>query len=111
MRPILSLVFIVVLSGIVCSQIKKPEPPPVKVPFDRSLQAVVVTTNGWDSVAGTAQLFERKTVKGEWKQAGESFPVVVGRSGLAWGETQTVLATRPRSNKRATATRRPGCSP
>ena len=87
MRPFLSLLFIVVLSGVVCSQIKKPEPPPVKVPFDRSLQAVVVTTNGWDSIAGTARMFERKNVKSDWKPFGESFPVVVGRSGLAWGET------------------------
>ncbi len=37
-------------------------------------------------MTGQAALFERKNEKSEWKQDGESFPIVVGRSGLAWGE-------------------------
>jgi D-alanyl-D-alanine dipeptidase len=64
------------------SQIKKPVPPPEKVPFEKSLQAVVVTTPDWNSVPGTARLFERKSTKSSWKSAGEEFPIVVGRSGL-----------------------------
>jgi zinc D-Ala-D-Ala dipeptidase len=67
-------------------QIKKSEPPAVKIPFTNSLQAVVVTTKGWDTTDGIARLYERKSVKGEWKAIGESFPVVIGRNGFAWGE-------------------------
>src|SRR3954452_15170427 len=68
------------------AQVKKPEPPAVKVPFNKSLQAVVVTTKGWNDIEGKARLYERKTTKTDWKQVGETVPVVVGRSGLAWGE-------------------------
>jgi D-alanyl-D-alanine dipeptidase len=31
-------------------------------------------------------MVERKTPTSEWKRVGESFSVVVGRSGLAWGD-------------------------
>jgi D-alanyl-D-alanine dipeptidase len=68
------------------SQLKTPEPKAVKPPFERSLQAIVVTTKGWDAISGTAAIFERKNEKSDWKQIGESFPVVVGRNGLAWAE-------------------------
>lgn len=68
------------------AQIKTPEKAKAKVPFEQSLQAVVVTTKGWDTVTGTAAIFNRKDAKSDWKQDGESFPVVVGRNGLAWAE-------------------------
>jgi D-alanyl-D-alanine dipeptidase len=67
------------------SQIKKPEPPAVKVPFEKSLQAVVVTTADWEAVQGKAQLFERKNEAAKWKLVSASFPIVVGRNGLAPG--------------------------
>lgn len=80
--------FLLILAGSIASaaQIKSPEPTPVKVPFTRSLQAVVVTTKDWDTTTGTAALFERKNEKSDWKSVGDAFPVVVGRSGLAWAE-------------------------
>lgn len=68
------------------AQVKTADPVQVKVPFDRSLQAVVVTTSGWDTKTGTAALFERSNPKSDWKQNGDSFPVVVGTNGLAWAE-------------------------
>lgn len=68
------------------AQVKKPEPPPVKTPFAESVQTVVVTTKDWTATQGTARLFQRKNVKSKWKAVGESFPIVVGRSGLAWGQ-------------------------
>lgn len=86
LRSFTSFLSLLVFSVVVSAQIKKPEPTPVKVPFDKSLQAVVVTTKDWNTISGTAVLFERKNPKSDWKQVGESFPVVVGRSGLAWAE-------------------------
>jgi len=77
---------LIVLSVGAISQVKKPETPPVKIPFEKSLQAVVITTKDWDTTTGTASLFERKNIKSDWKQVGESFSVVLGRNGLAWGE-------------------------
>lgn len=66
-------------------QVKKPVPQKSPVPFSKSLQAVVVTPADWSSVQGTARLFERKSAKAKWTPQGESFAVVVGRNGTAWG--------------------------
>jgi len=86
MKVVFSLLIVLVSSSADFSQVKRPEMPAAKVPFARSLQAVVVTTNGWDTYAGTAGLYERKDLKADWKRVGDVFPVVVGRNGLAWGE-------------------------
>jgi D-alanyl-D-alanine dipeptidase len=69
------------------AQVKTVPAPAVKVPFKESLQAVVVTTKDWSATQGTARLFERKNAKSKWKGVGDSFQVVVGRSGLGWTET------------------------
>lgn len=71
------------------AQVKKPEPVPVKISFTASLQAVVVTTKGWNDTVGTARLFERKNPKSDWKALSDPFPVNVGLHGLAWGNEST----------------------
>lgn len=80
---------------MISAQIKTPEKK-IDYKYSTSLQAVVVTTKDWDAVQGTAQLFERKTTKSAWKKVGESFPVVVGRNGLAWSDEARMKAeTQP----------------
>ena len=81
---VLALIFTFATS--VSAQIKKPQPPPVKIPFAESLQAVVVTTKDWNTTQGEAHLYERPSQNGKWKLNGNKFPVVVGRSGLAWAQ-------------------------
>jgi D-alanyl-D-alanine dipeptidase len=54
-------------------------------PLHGALQVVLVTTDGWDGVNGTAQRFERRSASAPWQAVGAAIPVVVGRSGLAWG--------------------------
>jgi D-alanyl-D-alanine dipeptidase len=78
---------LLVLLGVfgISGQIKKPVPPKPVIPYSKSLQAVVVTTKEFSNVQGKAQLFERKSRKAQWKATGESFAVVVGKNGLAWG--------------------------
>ena len=82
------LVFLILLSFCVngFAQIKKVEPPKLTVPFSAARQAVVVTTKDWAYVQGNAQLFERGTVKDEWKPVGERFSIVVGKNGMAWSD-------------------------
>lgn len=63
--------------------------------LDNSLQAVVVSVDGWDSFNGTAQLFERPNVNTDWAENGNRFPVVLGRSGLAWDERIAYLLKEP----------------
>lgn len=82
----LFLGILILLVSSVNAQVKQSTVPPVKPPFDKSLQTVVVVTDDWDITTGTAALFERKTPRGDWKRNGDSFPIVVGRSGLAWAD-------------------------
>lgn len=86
MKIFVSFILTAILSSFGVAQIKKTEPPAVKIPFDKSLQAFVVTTDGWDATTGTGAIFERKNTGSGWKQIGDAFAVVVGRSGLAWAE-------------------------
>ena len=67
---------------VVACQTQLPTP---RSATDDSLQLVVVITNSWTATAGTMRRFERLTPTSEWTQLGASVPVVVGRTGLAWG--------------------------
>lgn len=80
-----TLLLLILAVGI-SAQIKKPEPPAVKIPFSESLQAVVVTTDDWTTTSGEAQAYERKDPKSKWKAVGKEFEIVVGRNGLAWAQ-------------------------
>ena len=46
-------------------------------------QLVLVTTADWNADRGVIRRYERAT--GGWKQIGDAQPVLVGRSGSAWG--------------------------
>lgn len=87
------------MSGFVFAQVKTPSPALVKIPYSKSLQAVVVTTPDWSSVQGTARLYERKTLRSAWRQIGTDFPVVVGRNGLAPDEEDDVLLHSMRAKR------------
>jgi D-alanyl-D-alanine dipeptidase len=61
------------------------QPRPADDPLKDSRQVLLVLTDGWDAVNGTVQRFERSSADGPWQAVGPAVPVVVGRSGLAWG--------------------------
>src|SRR5689334_5491723 len=48
-------------------------------------QLVVVVTPNWTSTTGTMTRFERFGSSLAWTRIGSPAPVVVGRTGLAWG--------------------------
>lgn len=81
-----SLLFVLLFAVAVSAQVKKPQPPPVKVPFAESLQAVVVTIDSPTATSGKLRLFERKTVKAKWTATDKEIAIVVGRTGLAWAQ-------------------------
>ena len=93
MNAFAALILLAALTLTSVGQIKKPEPPPVKPPFSESLQAVVVTTKEWTATRGTARLYERPTKTSEWRSKGDSFPVVVGRTGLGHTKDGTWTAS------------------
>jgi D-alanyl-D-alanine dipeptidase len=53
--------------------------------IDISQQLIVVTTPSWTSTKGTMRRFERATSISEWRELDAPTPVVVGRTGIAWG--------------------------
>ena len=55
--------------------------------LNKSLQAIVVTTEDWNAVQGEAQFFERGDAKENWRPVGKSFSIVVGKNGLAWSDS------------------------
>ena len=83
----LLFVVVVLLNSLLplFAQTKTPEKK-ISYQLSDSLQVVVVTTKNWSDVQGSLQLFERENTKSAWKKNGQSFPIVVGRNGLAWSE-------------------------
>ena len=63
------------------------------------LQLLVVTTPAWDSVSGTLRRYARATPHGPWRAVGEPVPIVVGQSGLAWGEAVGGRPSDPRKRE------------
>ena len=57
---------------------------PAPVPWSRAGQMVVVTIPGWDATRGELRGYERDA-GGAWREAIAPQPVVIGRTGAAWG--------------------------
>ena len=87
LRIFSTLAAVCLIAAFAFSQVKKPEPQPVKPLFEKSLQAIVVTTDDWNLIHGTARMVERAKPGDTWKIVGESFPIVVGRSGIGLENT------------------------
>lgn len=90
MKAIFCIGLLCAIGTSVLGQVKSPHPLELKVPFTESSQAVVVATKDWSATQGAARLFERKDVRSKWKTNGDGFPVVVGRSGLAWSTDSAI---------------------
>ena len=58
-------------------------------------QLIVVTTPAWDSVSGTLRRYARARAGAPWKMVGAPVPIVVGQSGLAWGDDALGRADGP----------------
>ena len=67
------------------------------VPVSRQL--VVVTTPAWDSVNGTLQRYSRTGAKSPWVAEGPAVPIVVGQTGLAWGDAEFGARRDPRKRE------------
>jgi L,D-peptidoglycan transpeptidase YkuD (ErfK/YbiS/YcfS/YnhG family) len=55
-------------------------------PTSKSLQMILVVTNDWDAVPGVMRRYERDGARTAWRAVGSEVPVVVGASGLGWGD-------------------------
>jgi D-alanyl-D-alanine dipeptidase len=73
-----------------CRSTPQSTPSPVAAPSGSAMlngarQVVVVTTNDWSTTKGSLQRYERATESAAWTPVGGVVPIVVGRTGLAWG--------------------------
>jgi D-alanyl-D-alanine dipeptidase len=76
----------ILVSSLAVSACRVSPPVPATVsPIAVSRQLVVVTTPGWDSTTGMLHRFERAREGEAWRAVGTPTPIVVGRTGLAWG--------------------------
>jgi L,D-peptidoglycan transpeptidase YkuD (ErfK/YbiS/YcfS/YnhG family) len=57
-------------------------------PLDGARQLVLVVTPAWDSTSGTLRRFARDDAGGAWRAVGVAVPIVVGRTGVAWDDSQ-----------------------
>ena len=60
-----------------------PAPRQAAAPWEGAGQLVLVTTADWDATGGELRRYER--VGKGWKQVGDAAPIMVGRTGTAWG--------------------------
>lgn len=58
-------------------------------------QLVLVITPGWDTTSGTLRRYVRTSSRAPWRRVGAAVPVVVGASGLAWGDDALGTAADP----------------
>ena len=63
-----------------------------RTPLDRARQLVLVVTPAWDSTSGTLRRFERDSDQDAWRPVGDAVPIVVGRTGVAWDDSQVAPA-------------------
>jgi D-alanyl-D-alanine dipeptidase len=59
--------------------------PVPKAEIDAAQQLVVVITPSWTSTVGTMTRFERGATTSAWSRLESPVPLVVGRTGIAWG--------------------------
>jgi D-alanyl-D-alanine dipeptidase len=59
--------------------------PAPRAEIDASRQLVVVITPSWTSTVGAMTRFERATPTSAWTRRESAIPLVVGRTGIAWG--------------------------
>ena len=69
-------------------------------PLAQSRQLIVVTSPSWDAIDGELRRYERARTDDAWRPAGDAIPVVLGRTGLAWGRgIAPVPATAPQKRE------------
>lgn len=54
-------------------------------PLSQSRQCIVVVSRDWNARTGVLRAYERKNSRSDWQIHGPEIPVVLGKTGLAWG--------------------------
>lgn len=81
-RPCATVLFLLAICTLACHAPTVTAPHP-SIPLDNSSQLVVVITPTWDATSGSLWRFDRAA--NGWRLIDGPTPIVVGRTGLAWG--------------------------
>jgi L,D-peptidoglycan transpeptidase YkuD (ErfK/YbiS/YcfS/YnhG family) len=92
MRFSLGSLLVLSLATVSCSHATHPAPASAPSVLTGAQQLVVVTTPSWNATTGTLRQFERDDDRQAWRPTGAVVPVVVGRTGLAWGDESLASA-------------------
>ncbi len=76
----------VALEPVLGMQSDKSKPKVLVKMLAQSKQLILVTTKDWNAVDGELRSYERAPNGKSWQRKGETFAVVVGRNGMAWGK-------------------------
>ena len=90
-RTLLSALALLPLA-LSCATAQPPASADAPLASDPPLQAVVVTTDGWDATDAVLRRYERPDARSPWRAVGGEVRAVVGRTGLAWGKGAHVPA-------------------
>ena len=96
-RRLLAPVF-VSLCAVSCAHTSAPDWSSFAPELATAQGLIVVTTKGWNDIHGHGNLFLKRD-EGRWYVAA-SFPLVVGRAGLAWGKGIADFRSRKGPKKR-----------
>lgn len=69
-------------------------------PLAGATQLLVVTTADWTTTSGELRRFVRDDPRSPWRAEGDVVPIVVGRTGLAWGVAFDTFAEDAEPHKR-----------
>jgi L,D-peptidoglycan transpeptidase YkuD (ErfK/YbiS/YcfS/YnhG family) len=70
---------------VACSARQFSQAPTPLTHLSNATQLLVVTTPGWDSTTGQLRRYVRNDTNAPWQRTGDVIPIVVGKTGLAWG--------------------------
>ncbi|HSW29440.1 MAG TPA: L,D-transpeptidase family protein [Longimicrobiales bacterium] len=73
------------LLGASIAALAAPAAAQAPVPLAAANQLVVVTTADWTTTSGELRRFVRPDPGSPWRAEGRPIPIVIGRTGLAWG--------------------------
>lgn len=83
LRRAMALLSAILLLTLVACVHRDPAGPADADRWQSARQMLLVTTADWNATGGTLRRYER--IDGAWREVGGATPVVVGRSGAAWG--------------------------
>jgi zinc D-Ala-D-Ala dipeptidase len=70
---------------VACNARQVSQTPTPVTDLSNATQLLVVTTPGWDSTTGQLRLYVRNDTNALWQRTGDVIPIVVGKTGMAWG--------------------------